>query len=103
MVQLNWNSDNTEGRFVLKNDQETSEVFFHIPNPDCNIKYWTVTRSSSPISIMSLCLYSETIKENCREKKDKGGVIQNFKRTLSKKEKKDKNKAKAADKAPGER
>lgn len=38
-----------------------------------------------------------TIKENCQEK-EKGGVIQNFKRTLSRKEKKkEKNKTKATD------
>ncbi|XP_076013546.1 afadin [Genypterus blacodes] len=67
IVQLNWNSDNREGRFVLMNDRGTSE------------------------------------KENCQEKKDRGGVIQNFKRTLSKKEKKEKNKTKASEKAPGER
>lgn len=37
-----------------------------------------------------------TIKENCHEK-EKGGVIENFKRTLSRKDKK-KEKNKAADK-----
>ena len=35
--------------------------------------------------------------------KEKGGIIQNFKRTLSRKDKKtEKNKAKAADKVPGD-
>lgn len=61
IVQLNWTTDNREGRFVLKKDKESEE-------------------------------------ENCHEK-EKGGVIQNFKRTLSRKEKKkEKNKTKATDK-----
>ncbi|KAK9534039.1 hypothetical protein VZT92_009114 [Zoarces viviparus] len=61
VVQLNWNTDNREGRFVLKRDEESSE-------------------------------------EHCHEK-EKGGVIQSFKRTLSRKEKKkEKNKTKATDK-----
>ncbi|XP_049918592.1 afadin isoform X3 [Epinephelus moara] len=61
VVQLNWNTDNREGRFVLKKDRESLE-------------------------------------ENCHEK-EKGGVIQSFKRTLSRKEKKkEKNKTKATDK-----
>ncbi|KAM9341599.1 afadin [Symphorus nematophorus] len=60
VVQLNWTTDNREGRFVLKKD-------------------------------------SESVEENCHEK-EKGGVIQNFKRTLSRKEKKkEKNKTKVAD------
>lgn len=43
-----------------------------------------------------------TIKENCHEK-EKGGVIENFKRTLSRKEKKkEKNKIKASDEAIGD-
>ncbi|XP_029585115.1 afadin-like [Salmo trutta] len=49
VVQLNWNTDNREGRFVLKKDKD--------------------------------------IIDNSPEKK-KGGMIQNFKRTLSRKEKK---------------
>ncbi|XP_054470257.1 afadin [Anoplopoma fimbria] len=58
---LNWNTDNREGRFVLKKDKESLEENFH--------------------------------------GKEKGGVIQSFKRTLSRKEKKkEKNKAKATDK-----
>nr|XP_046268837.1 afadin [Scatophagus argus] len=62
VVQLNWTTDNREGRFVLKKDKEGLE-------------------------------------ENCHEK-EKGGVMQNFKRTLSRKEKKkEKNKSKATDKA----
>ncbi|CAB1453329.1 unnamed protein product [Pleuronectes platessa] len=65
IVQLNWSSDNREGRFVLKKDKETSQEM-------------------SP-------------------EKEKGGIIQNFKRTLSRKDKKtEKNKAKAADKVPGD-
>ncbi|XP_070776147.1 afadin [Enoplosus armatus] len=61
VVQLNWTTDNREGRFVLKKDKEI-------------------------------------VKENCHEK-EKGGVIQSFKRTLSRKEKKkEKNKTKASDK-----
>ncbi|XP_044022668.1 afadin isoform X2 [Siniperca chuatsi] len=56
VVQLNWNTDNREGRFVLKKDRES---------------------------------------ENCYEK-EKGGVIQSFKRTLSRKDKK--NKTKSTDK-----
>ncbi|XP_044231429.1 afadin [Thunnus albacares] len=65
VVQLNWNSDNREGRFVLKKDKESLE-------------------------------------ENCHEK-EKGGVIQNFKRTLSRKEKKkEKNTIKATDEATGD-
>ncbi|XP_035850323.1 afadin isoform X2 [Sander lucioperca] len=59
VVQLNWNTDNREGRFVLKKDRERLE-------------------------------------ENCHEK-EKGGVIQSFKRTLSRKEKKN-NKTKGTDK-----
>ncbi|XP_061651455.1 afadin [Phyllopteryx taeniolatus] len=53
-VQLNWNSDNREGRFVLKQSMETTEESCHI--------------------------------------KEKAGVIQTFKRTLSRKDKKNKNK-----------
>ncbi|XP_077396114.1 afadin isoform X2 [Festucalex cinctus] len=51
VVQLNWNSDNREGRFVLKQSRE------------------------------------ETLEESCHNK-EKGGVIQTFKRTLSRKDKK---------------
>ncbi|XP_058471589.1 afadin [Solea solea] len=66
IVQLNWNSDNREGRFVLKKDQESCQ-------------------------------------ENCPEK-EKGSVIQNFKRTLSRKDKKtDKSKTKAADDGSSEK
>ncbi|KAM9787787.1 afadin isoform 2-T2 [Syngnathus typhle] len=54
VVQLNWNSNNREGRFVLKQSKETPE-------------------------------------ESCHDK-EKGGVIQTFKRTLSRKDKKNKNK-----------
>ncbi|XP_030573997.1 afadin isoform X3 [Archocentrus centrarchus] len=50
VVQLNWQSDNREGRFVLKKDKDSLE-------------------------------------EKCQEK-EKGGLIQNFKRTLSRKGKK---------------
>ncbi|XP_035811077.2 afadin isoform X2 [Amphiprion ocellaris] len=57
VVQLNWNLDNKEGRFVLKKDSS---------------------------------------EESCQEK-EKGGMIQNFKRTLSRKGKK-KEKTNAADK-----
>ncbi|KAL6105260.1 uncharacterized protein ACO6RY_06827 [Pungitius sinensis] len=61
VVQLNWTTDNREGRFVLKK-------------------------------------VKESLKENCHEK-EKGGVIQSFKRTLSRKDKKkEKNKTKATDK-----
>lgn len=43
-------------------------------------------------------LFYVLTKENCHEK-EKGGMIQNFKRTLSRKEKKtEKNKTKAAEK-----
>ncbi|XP_066553572.1 afadin isoform X4 [Amia ocellicauda] len=55
VVQLNWNKDDREGRFVLKNENDI------IPKK---------TQSNGP------------------EKQEKEGVIQNFKRTLSKKEKK---------------
>ncbi|KAG9336263.1 hypothetical protein JZ751_002610 [Albula glossodonta] len=54
VVQLNWNRDDREGRFVLKNEND------FIPKK----------MSNGP------------------EKQEKEGVIQNFKRTLSKKEKK---------------
>ncbi|XP_034419429.1 afadin [Cyclopterus lumpus] len=58
VVQLNWNTDNREGRFVLKKDDERLET--NLPE------------------------------------KEKGGLIQSFKRTLSRKEKnKEKHKAKA--------
>ncbi|KAK5917240.1 hypothetical protein CgunFtcFv8_012145 [Champsocephalus gunnari] len=58
-VQLNWNRDNREGRFVLKKDQKSLEI-----------------------------------KEKSQEK-EKGGVMQSFKRTLSRKDKKkDKNRNK---------
>ncbi|XP_077416301.1 afadin isoform X2 [Vanacampus margaritifer] len=59
VVQLNWNSDNREGRFVLKQSKDTLE-------------------------------------ESCHNK-EKGGVIQTFKRTLSRKDKK-KNKVSEEDK-----
>ncbi|XP_077587862.1 afadin isoform X1 [Stigmatopora nigra] len=55
VVQLNWNTDNREGRFVLKKSKETLE-------------------------------------ESCHDQ-EKVGIIQTFKRTLSRKEKKNKNKA----------
>uniref|UniRef100_A0A4W3HY64 Afadin n=1 Tax=Callorhinchus milii TaxID=7868 RepID=A0A4W3HY64_CALMI len=55
VVQLNWNKDDREGRFVLKNENA-----FHPPKK---------SQSNGP---------------------EKEGVIQNFKRTLSKKEKKEK-------------
>ncbi|KAJ7990781.1 hypothetical protein DPEC_G00290480 [Dallia pectoralis] len=54
VVQLNWKTDNREGRFILKRTKD-------------NIK-----------------------QNNSPEKKEKGGIIQNFKRTLSRKEKKEK-------------
>nr|XP_008122932.1 PREDICTED: afadin isoform X11 [Anolis carolinensis] len=57
VVQLNWNKDDREGRFVLKNENDA------LPPK---------TQSNGP------------------EKQEKEGVIQNFKRTLSKKEKKEK-------------
>ncbi|XP_072558840.1 afadin isoform X14 [Paramormyrops kingsleyae] len=55
VVQLNWNKDDREGRFVLKNENDI------VPKR---------TQTNGP------------------EKQEKEGVIQNFKRTLSKKEKK---------------
>ncbi|XP_063773694.1 afadin isoform X12 [Pseudophryne corroboree] len=58
VVQLNWNKDDREGRFVLKNEND----------------------------ILSL----KKSQSNGPEKQEKEGVIQNFKRTLSKKEKKEK-------------
>ncbi|XP_035312809.1 afadin isoform X5 [Cricetulus griseus] len=60
VVQLNWNKDDREGRFVLKNENDA------IP--------------------------AKKAQSNGPEKQDKEGVIQNFKRTLSKKEKKEKKK-----------
>uniref|UniRef100_A0A7N9AWK9 Afadin n=1 Tax=Mastacembelus armatus TaxID=205130 RepID=A0A7N9AWK9_9TELE len=54
VVQLNWNKDDREGRFVLKNENDV------LPKK---------SQSNGP-------------------EKEKDGVIQNFKRTLSKKEKK---------------
>ncbi|XP_053077955.1 afadin isoform X24 [Acinonyx jubatus] len=59
VVQLNWNKDDREGRFVLKNENDA------LPPK---------AQSNGP------------------EKQEKEGVIQNFKRTLSKKEKKEKKK-----------
>ncbi|XP_013372789.1 PREDICTED: afadin isoform X3 [Chinchilla lanigera] len=59
VVQLNWNKDDREGRFVLKNEND-----------------------AVPAKVQS----------NGPEKQEKEGVIQNFKRTLSKKEKKEKKK-----------
>ncbi|XP_036104179.1 afadin isoform X4 [Molossus molossus] len=59
VVQLNWNKDDREGRFVLKNENDA------IP---------AKAQSNGP------------------EKQEREGVIQNFKRTLSKKEKKEKKK-----------
>ncbi|KAM9234355.1 afadin isoform 3-T3 [Dugong dugon] len=60
VVQLNWNRDDREGRFVLKNENDA------IP--------------------------PKKAQSNGPEKQEKEGVIQNFKRTLSKKEKKEKKK-----------
>ncbi|KAM5229183.1 afadin isoform 2-T2 [Ctenodactylus gundi] len=60
VVQLNWNKDDREGRFVLKNENDA------IP--------------------------AKKAQSNGPEKQEKEGVIQNFKRTLSKKEKKEKKK-----------
>ncbi|XP_075718734.1 afadin isoform X6 [Rhinoderma darwinii] len=58
VVQLNWNKDDREGRFVLKNENDI------IP--------------------------PKKAQSNGPEKQEKEGVIQNFKRTLSKKEKREK-------------
>ncbi|XP_054910273.1 afadin isoform X2 [Poeciliopsis prolifica] len=58
VVQLNWNKDDREGRFVLKNENDI------LPKK---------SQSNGP-------------------EKEKDGVMQNFKRTLSKKEKKEKKK-----------
>ncbi|XP_041108498.1 afadin isoform X12 [Polyodon spathula] len=55
VVQLNWNKDDREGRFVLKNEND---------------------------------ILPKKAQSNGPEKQEKEGVIQNFKRTLSKKEKK---------------
>ncbi|KAG9347511.1 hypothetical protein JZ751_005079, partial [Albula glossodonta] len=55
VVQLNWNKDDREGRFVLKNEND---------------------------------IVPKKAQSNGPEKQEKEGVIQNFKRTLSKKEKK---------------
>uniref|UniRef100_F6WXV0 Afadin n=1 Tax=Ornithorhynchus anatinus TaxID=9258 RepID=F6WXV0_ORNAN len=60
VVQLNWNKDDREGRFVLKNENDS--------------------------------LPPKKAQSNGPEKQEKEGVIQNFKRTLSKKEKKEKKK-----------
>ncbi|XP_036982004.2 afadin isoform X9 [Artibeus jamaicensis] len=59
VVQLNWNKDDREGRFVLKNENDAGLL---------------------------------KVQSNGPEKQEKEGVIQNFKRTLSKKEKKEKKK-----------
>ncbi|XP_070458989.1 afadin isoform X22 [Equus przewalskii] len=59
VVQLNWNKDDREGRFVLKNENDA---------------------------------FPPKAQSNGPEKQEKEGVIQNFKRTLSKKEKKEKKK-----------
>ncbi|KAF3700919.1 Afadin Afadin adherens junction formation factor [Channa argus] len=65
VVQLNWSSDNREGRFVLKKEQQGSQ-------------------------------------ENCHEKQ-KGGMIENFRRTLSRKDKKtEKKKTKSTDRFAGD-
>ncbi|XP_023370379.1 afadin isoform X2 [Otolemur garnettii] len=60
VVQLNWNKDDREGRFVLKNENDA--------------------------------LPPKKAQSNGPDKQEKEGVIQNFKRTLSKKEKKEKKK-----------
>ncbi|XP_059907336.1 afadin [Gadus macrocephalus] len=65
LVQLNWTSDNREGRFVLRRDGPGMEG-------------------------------SGDHQTNTIEKKEKGGVIETFKRTLSKKEKKKKKNKKEA-------
>ncbi|XP_067099467.1 afadin-like [Osmerus mordax] len=61
VVQLHWNTDNREGCFVLRNEQDI------------------------------------LLEANCHERKEKGGMIQNFKRTLSRKEKKKKERSTDAD------
>lgn len=84
LVQLNWTSDNREGRFVLKKDKDSLEV--------------TSTAFTGLFPLLSLIhnLFNKT-QENDQQK-EKGGVIQNFKRTLSRKEKnKEKKKSKAAE------
>ncbi|XP_041106416.1 afadin-like isoform X3 [Polyodon spathula] len=55
VVQLNWNKDDREGRFVLKNEND---------------------------------VLPKKVQSNGPEKQEKEGVIQNFKRTLSKKDRK---------------
>uniref|UniRef100_A0A8C3WJH1 Afadin n=1 Tax=Catagonus wagneri TaxID=51154 RepID=A0A8C3WJH1_9CETA len=60
VVQLNWNKDDREGRFVLKNENDAAPP--------------------------------KKAQSNGPDKQEKEGVIQNFKRTLSKKEKKEKKK-----------
>ncbi|XP_061430653.1 afadin isoform X6 [Lethenteron reissneri] len=58
VVQLNWNKDDREGRFVLKNENDIAPV--------------------------------KKVERNGAGKAEKEGVMQNFKRTLSKKERKEK-------------
>ncbi|XP_012590291.1 PREDICTED: afadin [Condylura cristata] len=58
VVQLNWNKDDREGRFVLKNENDAAPA--------------------------------KKVQSNGPEKQEREGVIQNFRRTLSKKEKKEK-------------
>ncbi|XP_075909373.1 afadin isoform X2 [Petromyzon marinus] len=58
VVQLNWNKDDREGRFVLKNENDIAPV--------------------------------KKVDRNGAGKAEKEGVMQNFKRTLSKKERKEK-------------
>lgn len=86
LVQLNWTTDNREGRFVLKRDQDSPKVesiFFQPSHCSSGVLVFK-TPPNKP-------------QENDQEK-EKGGVIQNFKRSLSRKDKnKEKRKNKAAE------
>ncbi|XP_016068420.1 PREDICTED: afadin isoform X2 [Miniopterus natalensis] len=69
VVQLNWNKDDREGRFVLKNENDA--------------------------------LPPKKAQSNGPDRQEKEGVIQNFRRTLSKKEKKERRRDKGAPKQAG--
>lgn len=74
-VQLNWTADERDGRFVLKTDKDRLEV----KKPPV-----TTSQRSSNLGIYGAFV---SVLET-RQAKDKGGVIQSFKRTLWRKEEK---------------
>lgn len=113
VVQLNWNKDDREGRFVLKNENDILPKVSQLTlgklkqknqKFPCNIWVASVSHTSHPELMFFHMKQTQHVLGRCficssplsryqksqsnGPEKEKDGVIQNFKRTLSKKEKK---------------